>query len=221
MTKIIGAVTIGQTPRADVVPELESFLGPGVRILESGVLDGLSDSQVREISKESTGPVLVTRLRDGSEVRVGEEIAIPGMQERIRELETQAEVILVLCTGTFPRLESKKPILYPELILSSVVRSLGVTRIGVLTPAPEQLPNQLERWRRVAPEVFVDAASPYGEPEELEMASERLSRDEVDLVVLDCIGYTQAMKQTVRARVNRPVLLARSVLARIAAELIS
>ena len=39
--KIIGAVTIGQAPRVDIMPELMEILGPGIEIKEAGALDGL------------------------------------------------------------------------------------------------------------------------------------------------------------------------------------
>jgi protein AroM len=42
----------------------------------------------------------------------------------------------------------------------------------------------------------------------------------VDYVILDCMGYTQEMKDLVRKEAGAPVLLARSVVARLAAEVI-
>jgi hypothetical protein len=38
--------------------------------------------------------------------------------------------------------------------------------------------------------------------------------------VLDCLGYTMHMRELARARVNAPVLLARTVLARAAADVV-
>ena len=40
-TPVVGLVTIGQSPRADVVPDMAAILGPGVAIRERGALDGL------------------------------------------------------------------------------------------------------------------------------------------------------------------------------------
>lgn len=42
----------------------------------------------------------------------------------------------------------------------------------------------------------------------------------VGIVVLDCLGYTVALKQAVRRLARRPVLPARTVLARAVAELV-
>ena len=50
--KTIGIVTIGQTPREDVVEEMKSFFGEGINILERGVLDGLSLEQAKCIIRK-------------------------------------------------------------------------------------------------------------------------------------------------------------------------
>ncbi|NCB17973.1 MAG: hypothetical protein EOM65_17595 [Synergistales bacterium] len=46
MRKIIGTVTIGQSPRTDVIPDIASILGPDVEIREAGALDGLSRDEI-------------------------------------------------------------------------------------------------------------------------------------------------------------------------------
>jgi len=219
--KTIGAVTIGQAPRPDIMSEFMAFLGPDVRVIESGALDGFTKAQVAEIAPQTTGPLLVTRLRDGTEVRIGEDFLIPHLRTCVERLEHEAELILMLCTESLPDFGSGRPVLYPGSLLFNIVRALGAQRIGVLTPAPEQLRHQHGRWSAVVPNVAVEAASPYGPPEQLRSAALSLGRNDIDLVVMDCLGYTQSMKQSVRACVNRPVLLARSVLGRIAAELLA
>ena len=42
----IGALTIGQSPRKDVIPEMREVLGTEVDIVEKGVLDDLSLEEV-------------------------------------------------------------------------------------------------------------------------------------------------------------------------------
>jgi protein AroM len=42
----------------------------------------------------------------------------------------------------------------------------------------------------------------------------------VDLIVLDCIGYTLKMKEKLKEMTGKPVLLPRSILARVIRELI-
>lgn len=47
--KVIGAVTIGQAPRVDIIPELATILGLGVQVREAGALDGLSKEGLSRI----------------------------------------------------------------------------------------------------------------------------------------------------------------------------
>lgn len=217
--KTLGAVTIGQTPRQDVVPHLRTALGDRFEIIEAGALDGLSKDEI-QARAERGGDLLVTRLRDGSEVQVREELVTPRLRDCVRKLESRAELILLLCTGDFPSLESSRPLLYPGPLLRNTVRSLAPSRLGVLTPAREQIEAQHQRWSGLAGRIVVEPASPYGRPEELDAATESLLGAGVELAVMDCIGYTQPMKQRVRSRLERPVLLASTLLAKVASELL-
>jgi protein AroM len=63
-------------------------------------------------------------------------------------------------------------------------------------------------------------ASPY-QRTDFRMLGARARDEGAELVVLDCLGYTRSMKAEVVAASRLPVLLARSLAARIAAELVS
>jgi protein AroM len=216
----LGAVTIGQSPRDDVLGEMRDLLGQ-VPVLQCGALDGVSPVELLELAPRPGESVLVSRLRDGTEVRLAESRIVPRLQRCIRNLEPQVGLVLVLCTGSLEGLSSARPLLSAGRVLEPLARGLGPRRLGVLTPAVEQRAAQRERWRDVAmEEVVVEAASPYGRQGELEEAASRLAAAGVDLVVMDCIGYTRAMKAVVRRAVACPVLLAVTVLARVAAELL-
>jgi protein AroM len=223
MGPTLGAVTIGQSPRPDVIPELQGLL-PGVRFREAGALDGEPPAVLRRLADRPAGPILATRLGDGREIRVGEDDIAPRVQRAVDRLQGDVDAILLLCTGPFPRLASTVPLLYPDRILTHFVAGVfdrGV--LAVLTPAPAQLGWQASRWRAACPvgEVLVAAASPYAPDWRpgLDGAVDRLAARPA-LVVLDCLGYNGAMRARVRARTGAPAVLARSVLARAAAELV-
>jgi protein AroM len=199
---------------------MQDLLGRDVRILERGALDALTENEIEALAPKTSEQALVTRLRDGTEVKVGEDAVMPCLQECVRQMQAEAELILLLCTGNFPPLQSQRTILYPAQVLYNVVRGLGTPRIGVLTPAEEQRVSQWENWRTITTAPVVEVASPYGPQAALDAAADRLARADIDLVIMDCIGYTRAMKAFVRQRVGKPVVLARSALARVAAELL-
>ena len=43
--KKIGAITVGQSPRVDLIPEIQPILGDSVEIIQAGALDGLSKGE--------------------------------------------------------------------------------------------------------------------------------------------------------------------------------
>jgi protein AroM len=217
--KTLGAVTIGQSPRPDVMAAIRPFLGPDVHIVERGALDDEDACEVRRAAVAWPGsPILVTRLRDGTEIRVSPAFVAPRVERCVRQLEAEADLILLLCTGSFPPMEVRRPLLWPERVLAAIVEAARPARLGVLTPAAEQCADQRERWARIVPDVAVASASPYGDPGAIAPAARVLAEAGADLIVMDCLGYTPAMRAAVRAATGRPVLLASTALASVAAE---
>ncbi|MEW6546037.1 MAG: AroM family protein [Bacillota bacterium] len=219
----VGAITIGQSPRADVLPEMMPIIGAGVEVIEAGALDGLGGDEIAGMSPRPGEYVLVTKLRDGSSVQVARERIVARMQEQItRVVERGAEVVAILCTGEFPELTCPRLLVEPQLVLHHFVAALARgRRLGVVVPAQEQVEQARVRWEGVGAQLQVEPASPYGEVTELRRASEVLGDWGAELVVLDCIGFTMAMKREVHAVLGVPVILPRTVLARTLAELVS
>ena len=220
MSHTIGAVTVGQSPRDDVIPIILGHLGGGIRVLQCGALDGCNPDEIATAAACDSDVLLVTRLRNGDEVRVSRSVIVPLLSDCVRSLEDQVELILVLCTDPFHEMKCSKPLLSPDRLLADTVVKLGVGRLGVLVPAEEQVAQQRGKWSELVPDVYLEAASPYGGSERVKAAARSLSSAAVDLVVMDCIGYTEAMKHTVHAAVRRPVLLASETLAQAARDVL-
>ncbi len=220
MSIAIGAVTIGQSPRDDVVPVIQDVLGADVTVVQCGALDGMDAAEVEREAPKSTEGVLVTRMRDGTSLRVRREFLVPRIKHCIHSIQNDVGLVMLLCTEPFSGLESSRMLLLPGIIMTHLVTALGVQRIGVLTPVEEQVHQQHDKWGKVVRRVFVAAASPYVEPDRVPVAAEALAREEVEMVVMDCIGYTPAMKAEVSRLVQRPVLLPSTILAHTAAELL-
>ncbi len=216
---VVAAITIGQSPRSDIFDEIMPLLGPGVRVIEAGALDGLTDAGIEALRPAPGDHALVTRLRDGREVQVGRGWILPRVQACLDQVQDEADLIVMLCTGTFPPFATRRLVLYPEHLLFQFARAVAPGgRIGVLTPSAQQVADQERRWSEVARAVTVRPHSPYTSGGDLAEACAAFR--EADLVVLDCLGYTVALKQAVAGLVRCPVLLARTVLARAAAELL-
>lgn len=230
--KRIGAITIGQSPRVDVVPEMQQILGPDVEIVQAGVLDGLSPEEIAALAPAGNGdseirrlrgsPVLVSRLRDGSWVSMEEEKILPLVQKKIEQLENaDVRFILMLCTGKFPEnFVCRVPLIFPQKLLYSLVPQLA-GRIGILTPEASQLADSRRQWGAVAQQVTVCCANPYAGAAGLAAAAEQFVKDGAEICVLDCFGYTAQMKTRLEELTGLPAILPRTLAARIAGELLA
>ena len=217
----VGAITIGQTPRDDVVGEMEQVLGPDVHIVQGGALDGLSRDEIEAlVPGPDDADALITHLRDGSNVLVAKRLIVPRLQACLDRLADEVDAFAILCAGVFPTFTSARPVLLPERCLAAVVdATFDGGRLGVIVPIKEQQASSAARWSRVDPDVVVTVASPYDEPAALVAAAEALQRAGVSLVVMECQGFTGAMKSVVRDVTDAPALLPATVLARFLAEL--
>jgi protein AroM len=166
---------------------------------------------------------LITRLSDGSSATIAERHILPRIQSAITDLEAAgAEAVVLLCTGEFPPFDHERPLLTAERLIVDGVRAIAAgSRVGVVCPLPEQERLTRDKWSDLSDDLHVASGSPYdGDTDDLRRAARHLGEIGVDYVVLDCMGYTQKMKDIVREEAGAPVLLARSVVARLAAEVI-
>lgn len=215
----IGMITIGQSPRNDVITEIRGILGP-VEIVETGCLDELTKEQIETLKPKEREPFLVTLLRDGSSVQVSKEKTTNLLQQHIKELENKdVTLIVLLCTGDFTNFKSQKLIIEPGKLIRKIVQAMLIKekKLGVIIPSSEQIEQTKKKWGDVDPVVAV--ASPYENPEQIQQAAKTLLTKNVDLTVLDCIGYTRQMKQKVKEITGKPVILARTIIARVLREL--
>ena len=212
----IGAITVGQSPRVDVTPDLWPIFGPNVELIEAGGLDGLSREEIETFVPEEGDYVLVSRLKDGSSVTFAERYVLPRLQQCIDRLEEEGvRLILFFCTGDFPdNFRHKVPLIFPNQILFGLVPVLCAGKLAAVTPSEKQLEQSQKKWGGYGLEVKSYAASPYGEMEAVEAAAREIAKTDADLVLLDCIGYTAEMKRMVAKITGKNVILSRTILAR-------
>lgn len=219
----IGVATIGQSPRPDVVGEIRRVLGQDIEILEAGALDDLTLDEIQKIEPKPGEGILVTRMRDGTEVKITHDFVVPLLQERITELEGKGvNLILMLCTGRFPEFKAKSLIVMPSEIIRGVSRAaLREGRLGTVLPSIQQIGGAPRERVNDGLVTYLDAASPYGPKEEIEELGDRLAKQNLDLILLNCMGFDHTMKQIIKEKTGKPVIQASSLVARALKELIS
>jgi protein AroM len=203
---------------------MAAILGADVDIIEGGALDGLSREQIAKLAPQGDDEILVTRLADGSSVFVGKRHMIPLVEARIAALEDKGVALnALLCTGEFPKLAAKRPLLEPQQLLLGLLRAMTFPgRLGVLTPSVRHVPQTEERWRRSGFDAVVAPLSPYEEDDAAAVtrAAETLRAGAAGLVVMDCIGFRRKTRDEVAHLVGAPTLVANLLVARVAAELL-
>lgn len=222
----VATITIGQSPRDDVVPAVRRILPSDVRILEYGALDGLNSDDVAGFSVRDGEVGIVTRLRDDSSVLLSHELILPKMQEKVDLVveRDHADVIVILCGADWSALKSPKLIVNPGQLFPAIVTALTAgKKLGVIKPDAGQVEREYQRYLDRGIDVAVTSASPYAGPDRLRLAREAgdyLQGEGCELIWMTCVGMDEDMRDAVHGVLPRPTILARSVLARIIAELV-
>jgi len=218
----VGLVTVGQSPRTDVTPTIKKMLGSEVKLIEKGVLDGLSKEEIVRLAPTARDYVLVTRTKDGTSVKVARKRVVPRIQKCIEELEEAGvDLILLLCTGEFPKIKAKKLLITPDTLISSIVLEiLKRGKLGIVVPEKEQILQLKQKWKNKNVSLSITTANPYGENKAFEEAANFLAKENVDLIILDCIGFTPKAKELFRRLTRKPVILPQTILGRILKELV-
>ena len=215
-------LTIGQSPRPDVAPELLRMFGAtavGITLVEAGALDGLTREQVQGGAPRDGEMPLVSRLRSGEEVVIGEAFVEARMAELLRAVP-QDDIAAILCTGPFRGIPERRGLVKAGPVFDAALRSAtppGAT-VGMLIPEPRQEEDARRRVPAGA-RCVVGVASPYAD----DGIGERLA-DEfrgVDLVGLNCLGYDGALETAVARATGKPVVLARRALAEAVGRLVA
>ena len=220
----IGAITVGQSPRPDITADVLPLLG-GAELVEMGALDALTEQEVAALRDglvpEPGDEILVSRLRDGQSITFSERFILPRLQACIDVLQAQgAQLILFFCTGDFPvRFTARVPLLFPKDVLVAAVPALAPGgRVVVVTPSALHVEQCRRSWAACVAHPEVIAASPFGDRAELEAAALAARALPGELVVLDCFAFTAEMKSLFADITGKPVILPRTLMARVVAE---
>lgn len=222
--KKVAMVAIGQAPRSDVTPIIEKIMDGRATIVQAGALDGLTKQEIEEQLAPVEGEyILTTRLRNGESVVMSREKLKPLLQAKLYEMEDQGiETIFILCTGIFPGLTTHKAYLVePDLILPSVIKALvGKRRLGGIVPLPAQKFTSGGKYQPLglAP-VFADA-DPYAATDETLYAAANFLKDKSDIILLDCMGFTEEKRAIVEEASGLPVILSNALMCKLLSEMV-
>ena len=215
----IGMITIGQAPRDDVVPDMLAQLPFDVAPLQCGAIDGLSLDEVRELAPENDEPWSVSRMQDGTEVKLAKRELVPRMQQRINELEEEGvDLILPLCASDWSALKCSVPFINPGGALPAIVRAMlrPGGKLGAVSPTDAQAELAEERYANEGLPAVSTFAQPYTNAEERNRqcvaAGKLLADHDVDLIYMGCMGHNQQMRAIVREVSGRPTVTSNGII---------
>ncbi|QZY56626.1 AroM family protein [Crassaminicella profunda] len=217
----LGIITIGQSPRIDLTQDIREILNKNITVIELGVLDKYTYEEVIErFSSNDKEDILVSRMRDGKQIVLREEKVINELQNCIDEIEKKVDMVLLLCTGKFPKFNHKKPLIIPQNLLHSIVSKLeSNNKIGAIIPDIGQIEQNKRWWSTVNMNLEIEVASPYKEIENIQKVATRFKDKPINYIVLDCMGYSVEMKKLVSKESGKKVILPRTLIARVINEL--
>lgn len=212
MAKKVGLISMGQFSKASIKEDIAEILEPEFEIAGVGILDGLTPDYIREqYWPKDEESFIVSTIEQGHVVKLAEKHAAKLINEKIKFLENNGIVCnLLLCTGCFQGLKYEHFLIEPQKVIRAALQVLSVRKVGIIVPEQEQIDDSFEQYEEFNP--IVVAASPYGDLEEIEKACASFPADR-EIILLDCMGFTQKMKKTVAKITGKHVMLPRTLAA--------
>ncbi|WP_440408559.1 AroM family protein [Neorhizobium petrolearium] len=220
----IAFVTIGQTPRVDVVPEMMAEIAVGlpegcIEFREFGVLDGMNAQELDAMRARDGEHSFATRLKSGEEIVSSKALTEEKLNLLLKKIDGEGfDLIVLLCTGTKIEPLEHTLVVEAQRIVDSTVEALAASarKLGVIVPLERQVKDFSERHVfEGAPHIV--SASPYAGDDIAERARQL---EGCDLIVMHCMGYSAGMLDAVRRAVDAPVLLSRRVVAGVVRQMI-
>ncbi len=220
----VAFVTIGQSPRTDIAPQMVADLGLPAMVEQFGILDGLDDAEIAALAPNAEEYRFASRLRDGSQVVLGKPAAEAMLARLMTSLDEQGfDALVPLCTGTaLPALRTL--VIEPQRVVDHLTVALaqGCRQLGIVLPLAAQV-DDFHLIRPVSCELRITHASPYtdadGDGARFVRAGQTLRG--CDLIVMHCMGYTEAMRAEVARHARAPVLLSNRMVARVLGDVLA
>lgn len=205
-------LSVGQSPRTDIINDMLANLDVPIEALEIGALDGLSPAEIADFGVRPGETSIVTRLADGRDVIVSK----PRIAERMAKIAagfqpSQFDLVVILSTGLFRDFESTCPTVNAQRAMESTVISLAAhgSSVGLIQPLEQQI-SELD-IPALAPYTITASYAPHGDKKLL--ASALIDLADTEIIVLNSVSFTEADRQTVAKASGKPVVLARRIVA--------
>lgn len=215
MTNTLGVILYGRKTQA-----LEEFIrhsfNPGLMLTIDGALDGMTDTEVVKLVVNEGEDGLPEYLEDGTEVFINTNATVAKIIEaRQRHIKLGIKQSLVYCTTDWSDLATRTDVIIPSKILENLVVSLIPPngKIGLVQPYAELADFEAKHWQALG---FPTIRTIFNqESESLETFKTKVSNlaaKNVDIIILDCLAYSEEHLSMVKDIANCPCILPSKVL---------
>lgn len=210
MLRRIMFVSVGQSPREDLIEEMMQNLDVPVETLEIGALDNLSDAEIAAFTVKDDEASIVTRLADGSNIVLSKSAISERMAKIVAQFRPgEYDLVAILSTGLFRDFDSNCPTVNSQRAIESAIISLAAqgSTVGIIMP----LERQLQEFDIPALIDYKIVASHARDSDRGQLAAALIDLAETDIIVLNSVAYTEADRAVVARASGKPVILARRI----------
>ena len=221
---VLGAITVGTSEPDSTIDEIRNHLPATVEIAIYGILDGFSDAEVAALAPEPGQAGIVSVGPSGNEVLLSHEKIIPLVSEQVARAEADGvAATVVLCGAGWKDVPRTKPLVDPGVVFPGVVTALsGPQRLGIVKPSAGQISKERTRYEAWGVDVAVTSANPYDSSlDEVREAGRFLAAAGAQLVWMTCVDFGEAHREAMARASGVPVILARTLISRILAEVMA
>ena len=225
----VALVGLGQSPRGNLAEEICRLVSHPMKIQEFGLLDGLSPKRLNQLKTlseidlqgvqpgqsavgECTEPFLMTQLRDKTSVLLSFDYASVLLTDLYADLSSQPIDLVVLMTTIIgPTPAPARATIYCDRILKRAIETFTGSgfHVGVIIHLESQ-----EKLLGFSKETNAKLNTIAILPEEDLSTNKQLDLlDNCDIVVMNSVTFDARQKQQVAARLGKPVVHARQLIA--------
>ncbi len=205
-------VSVGQSPRTELVDSVMRDVGMPVEAHEIGALDGLDEEAIDDLRPLPGEARIITVLRNGESIVLSKPRIADRMSRIVANLPSGAyDLVVILTTGLFRDFQSSCPTVNTQRVMEATVMSLAFRgdAIGLIQP----LEDQVDELDIPALGLFQITATHAQNANRASLASALLDLAECEIIVLNSVSFDEEDRQTVAKASGKPVILARRLVA--------
>ena len=204
---------MGNSPRSDIVEDINNLLNDDYEIKEIGILDGLNPPEIELLKAKDNEESIITKM-NGEKLCILSSIKVEcRIQEVINNLSiNKNDIILINCDEEYKNLNSNHSLLIPYKILIDFLESTQNYQLktAIIFPVSSQIQYSSDTWKNLFPNSKFFVANPFIRTD-LTMVSRSIYEFSPELIILNCFGFTLSQKYFIEKIIHVPVILPREV----------